>query len=181
MERKSVTKFKWFWAWQDEAEERWLGEMSKKGYHLSSVGIPSIYNFTVAEPRDYVYRLDFRSFAKKDNLEYLQLFRDAGWEYIGGMSAWQYFRKEARPGEVTEIFSDYHSKIAKYKRILTFTGFFYVIMIAVSGGRIWREYPYPWWGNVQVIILVVLLLMTFAIIKLALRIRELNKYQKISN
>jgi hypothetical protein len=182
MQKKVVTKFKWFWAWQDEVEEQWLGKMSKKGYHLSSVGLPGFYTFTVAEPYNYSYRLDYQMFYKKDKREYLQLFLDAGWEHIGEMSAWQYFRKEARQGETHEIFTDAESKIAKYKRVLTWLGFFYIMLIFIVserilgfGGRIWGEDPYPWWGNVQLITLSVLLLLTFAIIKLTLRIRQLKK------
>jgi hypothetical protein len=150
MSRDTIRKFKWFWAWQDEAEEAWLGEMSKKGFHLSSAGLPGIYTFNVGEPRDYVYRLDFQTVPKKDKQEYVQLFRDADWEYIGEMSSWQYFRKEARPGEVNEIFTDVESKTAKYKRVLTFLGFLYVILVFMFVWRVIGEYPYPWWGGIQV-------------------------------
>ena len=181
MERTMVRKFKWFWPWQDEVEETWLGEMSKKGYHLSSVGVAGIYTFSVAEPQDYVYRLDYQIFPKKDKQEYLQLFRDAGWEHIGEMSAWQYFRKGAKQGGPNEIFTDVESKIAKYKRILTILGFFWIILIVVLGGRISRissDNPYPWWGvieGIQVFILLVFLFFTYAIIRLAFRIRQLRR------
>jgi len=181
MENALVKKFKWFWAWQDEAEEAWLGEMSKKGYHLSSVGVAGIYTFFIDEPRDYVYRLDYRMFPKKDKQEYLQLFRDAGWEYIGEMSAWQYFRKHAKQGEANEIFTDAESKIAKYTRILTFLGFFWIVLVAVLVGRISRisvDNPYPWWGvidGIQLFTFLVFLLFTYIIIRLATRIRQLKR------
>jgi hypothetical protein len=176
--KDTVTKFRWFWAWQDEAEETWLEKMSQKGFHLSSVGLPGFYTFSAAEPRNYVYRLDYQMFRKKDKGEYLQLFQDAGWEHIGEMSAWQYFRKEAKPGETTEIFTDVESKIAKYKRVLTYLGFFYFLMIVIFGGRILSESPYAWWGAIQVIILLILLFFTYAIIRLAVRIRQLRKVAK---
>ena len=177
MEKTTVTKFKWFWAWQDEAEEDWLEKMSRTGYHLSSVGLPGFYTFSAAEPRNYVYRLDYRIFRKKDKGEYLQLFQDAGWEHIGEMSAWQYFRKEVKSTETNEIFTDVESKIAKYKRVLTYLGFFYFILIMlIFMQRTLSEDYYPWWGNIpQVIIFVVLLLFTYAIIRLAIRIRQLRK------
>ena len=78
MEKTSLRKFKWFWAWQDEAEEDWLREMSQQGWHLSSVGIPTVYDFESGEPADIVYRLDYRSYFKMDIEDYLHLFRDAG-------------------------------------------------------------------------------------------------------
>ena len=46
--------------------------------------------------------------------DYLQLFRDAGWEYVGEMSGWHYFCQQAQPGEELEIYTDAESKISKY-------------------------------------------------------------------
>ena len=177
MEKTTVTKFKWFWAWQDEAEETWLEKMSQKGYILTSVGPPGFYTFLVGKPRNYVYRLDYQTFRKKDKGEYIQLFQDAGWDHIGEMSAWQYFRKEAKPGEATEILTDVESKIAKYKRVLTFLGFFYFILIMlIFTQRILSDDSYPWWGNIpHAIVIVVLLLFTYAIIRLVMRMRQLRK------
>jgi hypothetical protein len=85
MAKNIFTKFRWFWAWQDEKEEAWLGKMSKQGYHLSSINFPGFYSFGKGEPREYIYRLDYQTFRKKDRQEYLQLFKDAGWEYLGEM------------------------------------------------------------------------------------------------
>ena len=175
MESKKVTKFRWFWAWQDEAEEEWLKKMSQKGYHLASVGFPCTYTFSVAEPRNYVYRLDYQTFRKKDRNEYLQLFLDAGWEHVGEMSAWQYFRKVAAAGETPEIFTDVESKIAKYKRVLAYVGFSYIILIVIFGGRMLTGSPYPWWDAVSVFFAFVLLLLAYAILKIAIRIKQLRK------
>ncbi len=76
MEKTTTRKFKWFWAWQDEAEEAWLQELSQQGRHLSSVGNPTVYDFESGEPADFVYRLDYRSHFKMNKENYLQLFRD---------------------------------------------------------------------------------------------------------
>jgi len=94
------------------------------------------------------------------------------------MSAWQYFRQEVREGEAPEIFTDVESKIAKYKRILTFLWLFWIILIAVSARGISIDNPYPWWGAIQaiqVITLLILLFFTYAIIRLAIRIRQLRR------
>jgi len=71
VEQKSMRKFKWFWAWQDEAEEAWLGEMSNQGWHFSGMSMPTIYNFKYGGAKDYVYRLDYRSYWKMDKEDYL--------------------------------------------------------------------------------------------------------------
>lgn len=113
----SMKQFRWFWAWDDEKEEAWLREMALKGWHFKSVSLPGNYTFEKGEPRDDFYRLDFFTDSKA-KADYLQLFLDAGWEYLGEMNSWQYFRKTALDGEVPEIFSDNESKSKKYQRIL---------------------------------------------------------------
>ncbi|MFC2062367.1 DUF2812 domain-containing protein [Chloroflexota bacterium] len=181
MAENTIRKIKWFWAWQDEQEETWLRSMSQKGWHLFSVGLPCIYRFRVGESRDYVYRLDYQTFPKKDKQEYQQLFRDAGWEYIGEVSAWHYFRKEVIEGEAPEIFTDVESKVAKYKRVLAFLAFFVVIdaiLVAVYANNVWGDNPYSWWGIIRAISLLVPLVMgglIYAIIRLNLRIRKLRR------
>ena len=175
MNRNTIRKFKWYWAWQDESEEAWLGEMSRKGLHLSEVGLPGIYYFNVDTPHDYVYRLDFQTMHRNERQDYLQLFRDAGWEHIGQMSSWQYFRKEAKPGDVNEIFTDVESKIAKYKRLLTFLVPMYAMLIVILTGRVYNTYPYPWWGGIHAFIFLLLVFFTYAIVKLAIRIKQLKK------
>ena len=179
MAENTIRKIKWFWVWQDAQEEAWLRSMSQKGWHLSSVGLPCIYKFRAGEPQDYVYRLDYQMFPKKDKQEYQQLFRDAGWEYIGEMSAWQYFRKEVKEQEPLEIYTDAESKIAKYKRILAFLWFFWIVLIAIFPARgILIDNPYPWWSAIQatqVFTLLIWLLFTYAIIRLTLRIRQLKR------
>jgi hypothetical protein len=115
----TIKKFHWFWAWEDEKEEAWLREMSLQGWHLKSYQFPSNYTFDKEEPVDYVYRLDY-FIDRKDRENYLQLFRDAGWDHLGEMGGWQYFRKRTTNGEAPEIYSDNESKKKKYQRILLF-------------------------------------------------------------
>lgn len=113
----TMKQFRWFWAWDDEKEENWLREMAQKGWHFQFVTLPGNYTFESGESRDDVYRLDyFRN--NKDKADYLQLFLDAGWDYMGEMNSWQYFRKTALNGETPEIFSDNESKAKKYRHIL---------------------------------------------------------------
>ena len=76
----------------------------------------------------------------KDRAAYLQLFHDAGWEHLGNMSAWEYFRKEARPGEEPEIFTDPESKIQKYQRVLRFLVIFFPIIVIINA-TMWKHLP----------------------------------------
>ncbi len=113
----TIRKFRWFWAWEDEKEEAWLGDMARQGWHLSSMSLPAYYTFESGPEKNYVFRMDyFIDSANKPG--YLQLFKDAGWDYFGEMGGWQYFGKEASEGSVPEIFSDNLSKAKKYERLL---------------------------------------------------------------
>jgi hypothetical protein len=112
-----MKEFRWFWAWDDEKEETWLRDMAQKGWHFKSASIPGNYIFEQGEARDDVYRLDHFT-GNGDKAAYLQLFIDSGWEYMGEMNSWQYFRKTAQNGEAPEIFSDNESKAKKYQKIL---------------------------------------------------------------
>jgi hypothetical protein len=176
MEGTTMTQFKWFWPWQDEGEEAWLGKMSREGKHLESVSIPAFYTFKLGSSRDYVYRLDYWTKGEKDKLDYLLVFQDAGWEYIGELSNWQYFRKEAGPREETEIFSDVQSKIEKYRRLLAYLGFFLIFLVVIFLDIVISQHPYAWWGGVQFIYMVMVAVYIFSVVKIMLRIRQLRRF-----
>ncbi len=128
MNKALIKKTKLFWAWQDDREEAWLGEMSRQGLHLVHAGAFGQYSFEQGQPRDYAYRMDFVTNANK-NPDYYQLFRDAGWEHVEEMSGWQYWRKEIVDGKVPEIYTDNASKIQKYQRLIGLLILYYPIFI----------------------------------------------------
>ena len=70
----TITKYHWFWAWNDDKEEAWLRQMAQQGWHLSQVGFPSFYTFEQGAPRDVAYRLDFFT-GGKDKADYLQILQ----------------------------------------------------------------------------------------------------------
>jgi Protein of unknown function (DUF2812) len=177
-----VNKSKWFWAWQDDKEEEWLGQMAKQGLYLEHPGPFGQYSFSTGKPRGVVYRLDFVPSNKKDEA-YFQLFRDAGWEHAGEMMGWQYWRKEVKPGETPEIFTDVESKIQKYRRLL---GFLAIVFLPVAMGLFnmrnfsepllasgsWIEWLYT---GIMALIFAVFILYIFIFIRLWIRIRQLQR------
>jgi hypothetical protein len=173
MDNKTLRKFKWFWAWQDEAEEAWLREMSKQGWHLAQIVFPTIYEFEAGESEDFVYRLDYRSHYKMQKEDYLQLFQDSGWEYVQEMAGWHYFRKLALPGEEMEIYTDAESKIEKYQRLLAFLGILALplFLSIINLG----DPPYAWFSTIRVIIFLIFVLYIYAFIKILMRINELKR------
>jgi Protein of unknown function (DUF2812) len=118
MNEKTIRKFHIFLSWQDEAQERWLAEMSRKGLHLMEPQSLGRYLFVEGPAREYAYRLDFNKDKPSD--AYLQLIQDAGWEHLGKREGWYYWRQVIKAGRVPEIFSDAQSKRQKYDRLLAF-------------------------------------------------------------
>jgi len=174
MNANTIRKFKWFWAWNDDKEEAWLRQMSLDGWHLRSFGLPGFYLFEAGSSRNYVYRLDFQTTSRNETAAYLQLFADAGWEYLGSMSSWNYFRKEAPAGEEPEIFTDNASKVQKYRRLLGFLlallPILMIMMINLSDAE--REI----YQVFSLVAALFLLLYAYAILRLALRIRQLKQF-----
>lgn len=85
--------------------------------------------FEKGQPKPYTYRLDFLTTDKKSLPDYLQLFQDAGWEYLGELSSWRYWRKLAEAGETPEIFTDIASKLKKYQRLLFWMAFLLFLLV----------------------------------------------------
>lgn len=109
-------------------EAGWLHEMSKKGWHLISIGI-FYYIFQKGNPHDYTYRFDFKVLKKDDMEDYISIFEDAGWTYIGSTGSRHYFKTESEKDTGPELYNDNRSKMEKYKRLLFFLGIiFFPIM-----------------------------------------------------
>ncbi|MFZ6026835.1 MAG: DUF2812 domain-containing protein [Chloroflexota bacterium] len=127
----TITQRKFFWSWQDEKEEAWLHEMALNGLHLVKLQ-GGIYHFEKGAPKQMAYRLDYRDWNTSQQ-DYEQLFADAGWQYVGSMGGWQYFRKEAAPGSMPEIYTDTDSKVQKYRRLQ----WFFVLLLPF----LWIAFP----------------------------------------
>lgn len=100
-------------------EEEFLREQHKKGYKFVRFVFPGFYYFEKCQPEDVVYQLDYANYKMEEKRSYLQIFEDAGWEYLFDVWGWSYFRKSVENGECdTSIFSDLESRLALLKRII---------------------------------------------------------------
>ncbi len=102
-----------------EEEEIWLRQEHKNGWKLLKTFPPCFYIFERCTPEDVVYRLDYKNHT--ENSDYLQLFRDFGWEYFNRCMGWLYFRKpvlETDTEQDAEIFSDDVSRVAMVNHIV---------------------------------------------------------------
>jgi hypothetical protein len=94
----------------------------------------------------------------------------------GSMSGWDYFRKQAEPGENPEIFTDPESKIQKYQRVLRFLFFFIPILFMLFAVG-WNDLAERGWiGSVLIFIVTgILFLYLIAMLGILRRIGELKK------
>ena len=102
-----------------DKEEEFLREQHKAGFKFVRFQFPGFYYFEACEPEDVVYQLDFNdNIRKQDKADYLQLYKDTGWEYMFDVFEWSYFRKSASlEEEEPTIFTDKESKIELINRV----------------------------------------------------------------
>lgn len=110
-----VQKFRMWAPWRDEQHEQWLQRMAAEGLHLRRMTGIGIHTFERGAPQEVVYRWDVRD---QRDADYMQLFRDAGWEHVVSLLSWHCWRKARQAGQMMEIFSDTADKVRKYRRML---------------------------------------------------------------
>lgn len=119
-----------------EKEEKFLTEMSLRGWHFDHFTPPCSYTFVKKPPKPYVYKMDFRKNRNEDRDSYKALYEDCGWEHVqefrvfGG--SWEYFRKECVYGKEEDIFTDNESKIELLARIRGFYLFLGIFLLSIN-------------------------------------------------
>lgn len=88
-----------------EKDIKMLGEMSKKGWHLSNMCCGIFYRFEKGHPQDYTYSLNLE---KSTTREMLSFYEASGWTPVVVGNGYQIFRAAA--GAVP-IFSDKESEM----------------------------------------------------------------------
>lgn len=113
-----LTEKQYFYAAEFEAEEAWLSFMQREGWKFAGTDGWK-YRFLPCEPEDWVYHLDFKEETGEDE-DYVQMYRDYGWECVTQYGHWFYFRKKRVPGreEDFSIFSDNRSKMEMIERVI---------------------------------------------------------------
>ena len=93
MMKETKTCFRFFSIMDYEKEADFLRKMHKKGWKFVKVSLGGFYGFEACEPEDVVYQLDYNPDGVKHQNEYLQMFKDCGWEYMQDFAGYSYFRK----------------------------------------------------------------------------------------
>ncbi|MBK4744441.1 DUF2812 domain-containing protein [Bacillus cereus] len=131
METKKV--FKPFAIWSLEKEEAFLRKMHQKGWALQKYNV--MYTFKKTEPKDVVYKADFRldyKDSKEKQKEYIEIYEMCGWKHVTSFAKWNYFCKEVdEENELPDIYSDKETKIQKFVELIQFVAIMFVMLIPV--------------------------------------------------
>lgn len=118
--KDTKTEIRYFSIPDWQKEEAYLRRRHAEGWAFARVSGLGCYHFRRCAPQDVVYQLDFNPESETNRAEYVQLFRDCGWEYLQNYVGYSYFRKRADEmnGEEETIFCDCESRIDMMKRVL---------------------------------------------------------------
>ncbi len=116
--KQTTWALKFFTIMEFEEEGEYLREQQKKGWKLTSVRFPGIYTFKRCAPADVIYQLDYNQEGRAHKANYVQMFKDCGWEYLFDYVGYSYFRKNATKIEENEsIYCDNNSRLDMISRI----------------------------------------------------------------
>lgn len=132
---KRKVLFKWFTIADYLEEEIWLSQQQQKGWKLVDIKPIGIFVFEETTETQAIYKLDFKN--QNPAEDYIQMYRDYGWEYVTKCYGWNYFRsiEGAQVGaEELDIFSDDASKLEMIqevfqKRILPIVAIFLSVIL----------------------------------------------------
>lgn len=109
--------FRLFPAWNIERECEWLRNKAADGWYLTSYFF-GFYEFRRGNPGSFSNEIDFQILRSREQQEYLDLYRDSGWELAASFANWYYFRAPADRAAEQPAYSDVSSRRAKYLRVV---------------------------------------------------------------
>ena len=168
---KTMKKFKLTLSNDIDKEEKWLTEMSTKGFHFFKYKW-GFYYFEEDHGKSYIYQADFQAADE----EYFELYKQAGWEHIHTeISQYHYFRADRNVIGDKRIYTDPASVKGMYKRMLFFYLTIFICMVISQVGLLltWDDNFFSKFALVFVTSVIVLYLYLF--IKL---LQKMKKYEK---
>lgn len=92
-----------------------------------------MYTFKKTEPKDVVYKADFRldyKDSKEKQKEYIDIYEMCGWKHVTSFAKWNYFCKEVEEeNELPDIYSEKETKVQKMKELLQFFAFISITIL----------------------------------------------------
>lgn len=116
--KSTKTEVRFFTVPQWRQEQEYLRRQHQNGWKFVKLNVLGLYHFEKCEPEDVVYQLDYNPEGISHKDEYVQMFRDCGWEYLQDCMGYSYFRKSAsETNGDEEIFCDDASRLDMMKRV----------------------------------------------------------------
>lgn len=115
---KTKTVMKLFTIADYQEEQKWLEKQHANGWKLKNMIVPVFYIFEEVTPEKVIYQLEFKE--SENTSDYIRLYEDYGWEFLGSHVGWNYFRKpesEIKEEGEKEIFSDNESKLEMVDKV----------------------------------------------------------------
>jgi len=134
-------KFRPFPVWNSEGELRWLEDHASRGYRLVKSFNP-LYIFARSEPESVRFCHGFRCIRSKDRDEYLQLYADAGWQYVSSWVGWHYFKSSVATANDMDRITVARNN-AKFLKVMAWFYLVGVVVMAVFYGRMWIGGVWP--------------------------------------
>lgn len=155
-----------------DKETEWLNKLANEGYALKSF-FAGFYTFESCTPGEYTYQVDFgeKFFAITDN--YREFMEETGVEIVQPWGYWIFLRKKAAEGPF-ELYTDVDSQITHYTKIRNMFKVVAIIEIICFIVEIYCYYQLPPGERLANLIFIIIVgLMTFAIMKAAFKTNRL--------
>lgn len=104
MSKKKKVKLIGLDEWHIEEQEAWFSDMSKQGWKLEKLTLWTAV-FVEMEPEELRYRIEIANRDKHLEEAHIQLYQDAGWEYVTSRRYIHIFR-EKEAGKAFELHTD---------------------------------------------------------------------------
>lgn len=168
----TIKKFKLSLANDIDKEEKWLTDMSAKGFHFYKYSW-GFYYFEEDHSKSYIYQADFQ--AADD--EYFELYKQTGWEHVHTeLSQYHYFRAAKNVIGDKRIYSDPASVKGMYQRMLLFYTTIFICMIIAQAGLL-LTWEATFFSTLSLaFVTAVIVLYIFLFIKL---LQKINKYSRL--
>ena len=124
-----------------EKEEQYLRKRHQEGWKFKRLCLPGFYCFEKCAPEDVVYQLDYNEESLKHKDEYVQMFKDRGWEYLQDFCGYSYFRKPAAKIRSKEdFFCGGESRLGMMRRVFAgrYIPILIILMLLILPNLFWQ-------------------------------------------
>lgn len=135
----TIKKVRFFLASNIEKEEKWLTDMSSKGFHFQKYRL-GLYDFDQNPEKEYIYQIDFNEASE----EYFSFYNEAGWEHVdSSIGRFHYFKRRADQPGVKKLYTDFESMKESVQRMFQFYLTMFLFLICSHTGLFLTWYGHP--------------------------------------